>query len=122
MSKKTSPHKGLFLCILGLFLAFTANYFGHLSDLSFAIVGIITAYISGQSVDRGSAFFAASRDPNCDTRDVIHNMFNSSEQVTTPKSLSDLATEIEQVFSDISDYVEGSEKAIDEDDNEEEDE
>lgn len=111
-------NKGLFLCILGLLLAFIANFTGHLSDLSFVIVGIISVFITGQGVERGSAFLAASKDPNCDTANVIHKTFGN--QVDTQLvSLNDILSDLKTAFEDITDYVEGSEKAIDdsEDDN-----
>lgn len=104
-------HKGLLLCILGLLIALTANLLGHLSDLSFAIVGIITAYLGGEGVQRSTAFIAASRDPNCDTKEVINSMMTGNN--TNLQKLKSLSIEVEKTFNDIKDYVEGSEKTID---------
>lgn len=109
--KNINNHKGLFLCILGLFIAFTANWLGHLSDLSFAIVGIITAYLGGEGVQRSTAFIAASRDPDCNTHEVINSMITgNNNSYSRLQTLKNLASEVEQTFNDVQLYVEGSEK------------
>lgn len=115
--KTFQSNKALFLCLIGILIAAIANYMEHLPDLSFVIVGIVSVFVSGESVQRGSAFFAAGKDPQCDTANVIHKTLgneNKSSEIT----VSDVVSDIKILLSDFESYVEGSEKAIDNEDDE----
>ena len=55
----------LFLLILGLAKG---------TDVSLAIVGVITSYVGSRAAQKGSYVFSASRDPRCDTKEVIKSL------------------------------------------------
>lgn len=57
-------------CIIGMF---GLAYFKGV-DIGSSLPVILATYLTARTVEKGSAYLSASRDPSCDTRGVINDL------------------------------------------------
>lgn len=73
-------NKAFLLSLISIFVALIAAESNHLDNLGFVIISIVTAYITGQAAERGTAIYSAAKDPAADTERVIENTLHYKQK------------------------------------------